>query len=110
MPVVDTLRIRLLRKSAIKRLPAPSTAMPVGSFMVAAVAAYTVAGKVAGQEAGVPATGNGRNDAAGRHLPDSVIEGIRDKEIPGGIHSNASRKVQQRRSGRATVTQEAAGL
>jgi hypothetical protein len=77
MPLADTLRIRLLLASAIKRSPELSTATPMGQFNDAEAS-------------------DGRDDAVSRYLADSRVENVRNEEIPGAIHRDTRRIVQQR--------------
>ena len=111
MPLADdTSRMRLLPVSAMKRFPATSTATLVGGDQRRRSRWPAVTGETSAdgsRDAYGSDASDGRDDAAGRHLPDAIVSGVRDEEIPGSIHGDTPGLVQRRRSRRPAVAGEA---
>ena len=90
MPLGDTFRIRWLKVSAMKILPEPSTATAPPPLLKAETCKEAeVAGPPSPEKPIGSVACDGRDDAVGRHLPDSLVVGVRDEKIPGTIHGDA---------------------
>jgi hypothetical protein len=80
-------------------LPAASAASAVGVKNRAAVAAVAVA-----------TAGDRVDDSVGRHAPHAAVARVRDVDIPGGVHGDALRLVQQGLRPRPAVAAEAGAV
>ena len=103
IPLV-TMRILLLPKSAMYRFPARSTATSVGSE----IAGARRRAAVAAIDAGGAHAGRGGDDAVRAHAAYAPVEGVRDVQVPRGVHRHALGSVQPCVARRSAIAQIAA--
>ena len=93
VPFGDTMRMRLLVRSAIYRFPAASTATPCGLWSIALVAGPPSPEKPASVKL---VAGHRGDNAVGRQFADLVVAGVRKVEVAGGVHRESPGVVDQR--------------
>ena len=101
IPAASTFRIRSLRVSAMKRLPAPSSATPLGKIQQSRGCRTPVPAEPAHFRAR-----HGRDHPRRVHLPDPVVARVGDEEIASAVHRHAAGEIQQSRGCRTPVPAE----
>src|SRR4029077_7454574 len=112
IPVGDTRRTRPAPASAIKKLPSGSTATPIGSLKLAAVAGppspespnqpVPACARPAGAgRPDPPWPGHGADRPVGNHPPHPVVARVGDQVAAVGHHRDPERLVERSRGGRA---------